>query len=139
MEVPITPILPERVVLAALIAAGFITPKTGRDIMEETVSRATEVAVLQAITMIVAPCCRRKVAFSMEYRVIVEMLFGPYGNLDVSPKYTNEAPGSFSASVFTTVNPPIPESKTPITGGEVKELLMDFARAVVGLDELSSL
>ena len=46
--------------------------------------------------------------------IIVEFDFEPYGTRAVSPKYIIFSFGSIDNIFFTTVNPPIPESKTPI-------------------------
>lgn len=54
--VPITPILPVFVAFDALLAPGSITPITGISNSWVNESRAFELAVLQAITMVLHPC-----------------------------------------------------------------------------------
>ena len=59
-SVPIIPILLFLVVRCAVLAPGFTTPIIGMDISFFIVSKASAEAVLQAITIALTSCFRRK-------------------------------------------------------------------------------
>ena len=112
--VPITPTRPLRVAATVRREAGSITPTTGTSYSSRALSKNTDAAVLHAITIILAPRATRSSAIAVEYRMISSRGLGPYGACAVSPTYMIDSVGAWSTIVRATVNPPTPESKTPM-------------------------
>ena len=67
-------------------APGVITPMTGISVSSFTVSRASALAVLQAITMAFTSFVSRKRIICREKRIMLSLDLLPYGTLAVSPK-----------------------------------------------------
>ena len=78
----------------AALEPGKITPKTGISSFSLTASQATAVAVLQANTIILTFCVKRKLTNSQVYSRICSAGLGPYGALAESPIYTISSCGS---------------------------------------------
>ena len=102
------------VVWAAARAPGSTAPMTGTGSVLCACAKPAAVAVLQAMTTNFtprstshAPICCTKPSTSARSR-------GPYGQRAESPRYTMDSRGSAFAISRATVNPPNPESNTPM-------------------------
>ena len=93
---------------------GLIRPNIGKSYLFLTISSTTAELVLQAINTAFALLALVELKISTTNPNNCSFDFSPYGTLAVSPNIYNLRQAIRATKVFNTLNPPIPESNTPI-------------------------